>query len=476
MNSRIQYLPGIAAVVAGIAGSVTLPAQQRSTISRAEFTARADSLVNAYLASSVAPSAAVAVIRGSDTLVFKGYGLADMAASRSATPTTIYEIGSITKQFTSSAIMRLVEAGRINLDDDLSKYVPQFPLRGQRVSIRQLLTHTSGIHNYTLSPEWRKQWAEDVTPDAIVAFVAKDTLDFGPGTAYRYSNTNYVLLGMVIEKVTGQRYADHVDAVFFKPLGMRHTSYCPSKTSDPSFATGYSRSPDRKVIPMTYVSLTQPFSAGGLCSTVGDLVMWQRALASGKVVSPASFTLMTTAATLNNGSPIRYGFGLTPGNTLGHATVSHGGGINGFAAASLFVPADSLNIAVFTNIDAEPADPLASNLLRVAYGAAPVAPRPPSASAPQALPDAARDVIVGTYMLQLPGGGRSPIKFFVDGARMMAQREGQPANALTYLGNFQFGLAADPSLRVTFFRDGAGIMGKVTLLQGGVTMEGVRAP
>jgi D-alanyl-D-alanine carboxypeptidase len=475
MNYRTRCFTGIAAVFVALAAAVTLPAQQRSTISRAEFTTRADSLVNAYLASSLAPSAAVAVIRGNDTLVFKGYGLANIPASRPATPTTVYEIGSITKQFTSSAIMRLVEAGRINLDDDLSKYVPQFPLQGQRVSIRQLLTHTSGIHNYTLSPEWRKTWAEDLTPDAIVAFVAKDTLDFAPGAAYRYSNTGYVLLGMVIEKVTGQRYADHLDAVFFKPLGMRQTSYCPSKTSDPAFATGYSRSPDRKVIPMTYLSLTQPFSAGGLCSTVGDLVTWQRALASGKAVSPTSFTRMTTAGTLNNGSPIRYGFGLVPGNVLGHATVSHGGGINGFAAASLFVPADSLNIAVFTNIDAEPADPLASNLLRVAYGAAPVAPRPPIVG-PQALPDAVRDAILGTYVLQVPGGDRSPIKFFLDGGRVMAQRDGQPANALTYLGNFQFGIAADPSLRVTFFRDGAGLMGKVTLLQGGATTEGVRAP
>src|SRR4051794_40426013 len=119
MYLRIRCLRRIAAVLAGLAAAVTLPAQQRSTVSRAEFAARADSLVNAYLASSMAPSAGVAVIRGNDTLVFKGYGLADIAAPRSATPTTVYEIGSITKQFTASAIMHLVEAGRINLDDDL---------------------------------------------------------------------------------------------------------------------------------------------------------------------------------------------------------------------------------------------------------------------------------------------------------------------------------------------------------------------
>jgi D-alanyl-D-alanine carboxypeptidase len=463
------------AVVFLSAAASSLAAQQRSTISRADFTRRADSLVNAYLASSGAPSAAVAVLRGSDTLVFKGYGLADIPASRAATATTVYEIGSITKQFTSSAIMRLVEAGRIGLDDDLSKYV-QFPLQGKSVSIRQLLTHTSGIHNYTASPEWRKTWDKDLTPAEIVAFVAKDTFDFAPGTAYRYDNTGYVLLGMVIEKVTGQRYADYLNDNFFKPLGLKQTSYCPSKTTDPSFATGYSRGPDRKPIPMTYLSLTQPFSAGALCSTVGDLVKWQRALMSGKVVSPASFTLMTTPGTLKNGSQLRYGFGLVPGTMLGHATVSHGGGINGFATASIFVPSDSVNIAVFTNIDAEAPDPLATNLLRVAYGAEPVAPRQLGAVTPQPLPDGVRDAILGTYTLQLPDGSKLPIKFFLDNGRLVAQVQGQPANGINYVGNNQFVVAADPSIRMTFLRQGAGLVTKMTLLQGGATMEGTRSP
>src|SRR3954470_24117546 len=181
---RLSPRPAVAALLSlGAAGP---SAQQNSTISRAEFTKRADSLVNAYLETTGAPSASVAVIRGNDTLLFKGYGLANIPAQRSATPTTVYEIGSITKQFTSSAIMRLVEAGRINLDDDLSKYVPQFPLQGKHVSIRHLLTHTSGIHNYTSSPAWRATWDQTLTPDQIVAFVAKDTFDFEPGAAYRY--------------------------------------------------------------------------------------------------------------------------------------------------------------------------------------------------------------------------------------------------------------------------------------------------
>src|ERR1700761_4550115 len=147
-NMRSSRLAGLAL----LAGVSSLSAQ-RSTISRDAFRSRADSLVLTYLAESHAPAASFAVIRGNDTLAYGAYGLANMDAARAPTATTIYEIGSNTKQFTSAAIMKLVEQGRVKLDDDLSKYVPQFPLHGHKVTIRQLLTHTSGIHDYTSSPE-----------------------------------------------------------------------------------------------------------------------------------------------------------------------------------------------------------------------------------------------------------------------------------------------------------------------------------
>jgi D-alanyl-D-alanine carboxypeptidase len=460
-----------------LAGFATATAQ-RSTISRADFAPRADSLVYTYLAESRAPSAAFAVIRGNDTLAFGARGLADIAARRAPTTSTIYEIGSLTKQFTSAAIMRLVEQRKLKLDDDLSKYVPQFPLQGHRVTIHHLLTHTSGIHNYTSSPDWQKTWSTVLSPDAIVKFVAADTFDFAPGTAYRYDNTGYVLLGMVIEKVTGQKYASYLDAQFFKPLGLRQTSYCPSKTTDPAFALGYSKGPNGTTRAQ-FLDLSHPFAAGALCSTVGDFAKWQRALDAGKVVSAASYTLMTTADTLNSGRRITYGFGLVPGMFDGHKTISHTGGINGFATAEIFVPDDNLSIVVFTNYDNESPQALVQNLLRIAYGEAPVAAVPrgargaPPATAP--LPTADRDAILGNYTLQLPGGQALPIRFFLDGSRVMAQAEGQSASELRYLGNNAFGIAADPALRFTFTII-AGKATKVTLLQGGATMEGPRAP
>src|SRR5436305_5493534 len=380
---RSSRLAGLA-ILAGLSSA----SAQRSTITRDAYRLRADSLVYTYLAESHAPSAAFAVIRGSDTLTYGAYGLADIDARRAPTANTIYEIGSITKQFTSAAIMKLVEQCRVRLDDDLSRYVPQFPLQGRKVTIRQLLNHTSGIHSYTSEPAWRKTWNDELSPDAIIKFVAADTFDFAPGSAYRYNNTGYVLLGMVIEKASGQKYAKYLDAQFFKPLGLRQTSYCPSKTTDPAFALGYSKGPS-STVRAQFMDLSHPFAAGALCSTVGDFAKWQRALDGGKVVSPASYALMSSQDTLNSGRKINYGFGLVPGMFNGHKTVSHTGGIPGFASAATYVPDDSLSIVVFTNYDAESPQGLVQNLLRVAYGVAPVGRGAVPAKAAQAAQAAA---------------------------------------------------------------------------------------
>jgi CubicO group peptidase (beta-lactamase class C family) len=454
-----------------VLASVSPAAAQRSTITREAYRSRADSLVYLYLAETKAPSAAFAVIRGKDTLAYGAHGLANIDAWRAPTAATVYEIGSLTKQFTSAAIMKLAEQGKLRLDDDLSKYVPQFPLQGKKVTIRHLLNHTSGIHSYTSSPAWRSTWSEPLSPDAIVKFVAADTYDFAPGSAYRYNNTGYVLLGMVIEKVTGKKYATYLEEQFFQPLGLRSTSYCPTKTSDPGFALGYSRGPNGPVR-APFLDLSHPFSAGALCSTVGDFVKWQRALDGGKVVSPASYALMSTADTLNDGSRINYGFGLIPGDVNGHKAVSHTGGIHGFSTVAHYVYDDDLSVVVFTNYDGGGPSALAQNLLRIAYGVAPVG-RGSATAVP--LSQAERDAILGTYSLQLPGGQALALRFFVDGPRTMAQAQGQGANELRYLGNYQFGVDFDPALRFTFTVEG-GKASKVTLLQGGAKVEGVRVP
>jgi len=376
--------------------SAALPAlasPTRAQESDGAIIARIDSLTKDYMTLRKAPAVSIAVVRGRDTLVMRGYGLASREANRAATASTIYRIGSLTKQFTAAGIMREVEQGKVSLNDPVSKYLPDVPTHGQRITVRQLLTHTSGVHNYTDSPEWVKHLTEDVTPRQIVAFVDKDTLDFAPGTKYSYSNTGYVLLGMILEKVTGRPYAAYLEREFFKPLGLTQTSYCPQHPTDPQFADGYAAA-SGSVKPAAPLSMTQPFSAGALCSTVRDLVKWHRALQDGRVVGARSYSLMTTADTLNNGSRINYGFGLVPGQLGSERTISHSGGINGFTTYGMYLPDQSLNVVVLTNSDGGPG-PLAQNIARAMIGM-PLVPLPKPLVA-VTLADSLRDRLPGVY-------------------------------------------------------------------------------
>jgi D-alanyl-D-alanine carboxypeptidase len=450
--------------------AVPVRAQQPS---RAALVSRIDSLAAAFISDTHTPAVSVAVLRGSDTVVMKGYGDASIDAHRAATASTVYRIGSITKQFTSAAIMRLIERGKLSLDDPMSKYLPDVPLHDHTVTIRQLLNHTSGIHSYTSEPDWQKTWVQDLTPRQIVAFVDKDTFDFAPSTGWRYNNTGYVLLGMIIEKVTGEPYATYLKHDLFTPLGLRQTSYCPSRPTDPSFADGYA-SGGGSVKPAAFLSMTHPFSAGALCSTVRDLVIWQRALAGGRVVNARSYALMTTPDTLNNGKRLNYGFGLVPGMLGTHRSIGHGGGVNGFTTSSIYFPDDSVNVVVFSNSDRGP-DPLALNISRAVFGMPLVAPPKPLVAVP--LPDSVRDRVAGTYDLVPPGGGKFVIHMMVENGQVMTQAEGQGQGKfpLVYLGNMQFGASFDPSLRVTFISEN-GTITKMRLEQGGGTMEGPRRP
>jgi CubicO group peptidase (beta-lactamase class C family) len=448
------------------------PTPQGSTASsRAALIARIDSLANDFVREVPSPSVAIAVVRGSDTLVMKGYGFADVDAKRPATATTIYRIGSLTKQFTSAGIMRLVERGKVSLDDDLSKYVPSFPLQGHHVTIRHLLTHTSGVHNYTSMKTWQPTWAIDLTPDSIVGFVKQEKFDFAPGDAYSYSNTGYVLLGMVIEKVSGKPYAQFVEEELFKPLKLTQTSYCPSRPTDPAFAAGYARR-DSAFVAAPYLSLTHPHAAGALCSSVSDFVRWQRALAGGKVVSPASYTLMTTPAVLNNGKSTNYGFGLTAGMVGTHRVVTHSGGINGFTTSGLYFPDDTLNVVVFDNSGEVNPGNLSSNIARVLFGM-PLVQRPRPVAA-QPLPASRRDAFVGTYVV-LSGRDSAVFNVRAQGEGLVAEIVGQGTSPMIYAGNDTFGLVVDPTIRLVFVVEGDRAT-KLRFARGGTTMEGPRRP
>jgi CubicO group peptidase (beta-lactamase class C family) len=369
MISHVRIATALVALVSVV--QPQLHAQPAAKASAAMLASRFDSIVvDAFMRRVRVSSVSAAVVRGDDTLLFKAYGLADREANRAATPRTVYEIGSVTKQFTASAIMRLVEQGKLKLDDDIGQYVPRFPLQGHRVTIRNLLNHTSGIRNYTATPAWRPHWADDLPPDSIPGFVANDKFDFEPGTKFAYSNTGYHLLGLIIEKVTGTRYANYVSQQFFSPFGLTQTRYCDSHPTDPRMARGYSEK-DSVLAVAPYLSMTIPYAAGALCSTVGDFIAWERAFHSGRVVSAASYREMTTPPALPGGAPSSYGFGLAIGTLAGHRAITHSGGIPGFTTVQLYLPDDSVQVVVFTNSDEVGPEPVAFDLARVVIGVAP---------------------------------------------------------------------------------------------------------
>ena len=322
----------------------------RAAFGADDLPARIDKIVADALADGPGAGATVKVVRKGVVLVDKGYGKADLELDVPMTEKNLLRIGSITKQFTAAAIMRLVEKGKLKLDDDVGRLLPDAPLHGKKITLAQLLTHTSGVKNYTELPEWSKAMAMPLPPARLYELLKDQPLDFAPGQKWHYSNTNYYLLGLIIEKVSGRKYRDFLRDEVTARAGLAHTVYCDDDPIIPGRARGYSGDgPHMKNAKA--LDMSAPFAAGGLCSTVDDLVQWAQALASGKVVSPASYARMTTPVKPADGSDPGYGFGLGVKPMAGHRVVMHNGGINGFGSDLVSFPDDGVVIAVLANSD-----------------------------------------------------------------------------------------------------------------------------
>jgi D-alanyl-D-alanine carboxypeptidase len=410
-----------AALLASALATTAVPAQDTRDLLR-----YVDSAATAAVAEKRTAGVSVAVVKNGRTILAKGYGFADLENDVPATAETVYRIGSITKQFTSAAIMKLMEQGKLSLDDTLQKFLPNFPTHGNRVTVRHLLNHTSGIKSYTsLGPKWARVIRLDLAPDSLVALFANEPFDFKPGDAYRYNNSGYFLLGMIIEKLSGKWYGQYLQDEFFTPLGLKSTMYCDQAPLIKHRAQGYAPRPGGGFINAEPLSMTQPYAAGSLCSTVNDLVVWAQALSSGKVVSPASYKLMTTPVTLNDGKPIPYGFGLGTGMLGVHRQVSHNGGINGFVSELHHYPDDSVVTVVLTNTGASAAVQLERLVARRALGIKDLPAVPIDAAALQRL--------VGEYAT-----GNTRVRVFVEAGRLRVQQQGNPAFGLKHVGGGRF--------------------------------------
>jgi CubicO group peptidase (beta-lactamase class C family) len=330
---------------------------------RAEFDA-----VMTQLAPPGGPGAAVAVRQGAQIVHAAGYGLADIEWGQPIDTDTVFRIGSITKQFTAAAILRLAEAGKLEVDDPIERHLPDYPVGERRITVRHLLNHTSGIKSITGVPGFATDLSRKDTSLAGMIDVFKELPpDFQPGERYLYNNSGYVLLGAIIEALAGMDYAAFLQREFFEPLGMTRTSYLSDTPIVTKRARGYVPGRDG-IVNAPPISMTWPHAAGALGSTVGDLLTWNAALHGGKLLAPESYAAMTTPGALNDGKPMSYAFGLVRQTYREHPTIGHGGGINGFLTNLAHWPDDDLTIVVLANCGAFPIQRAAFGLARRALG------------------------------------------------------------------------------------------------------------
>ena len=445
--------------------SASLGAQQLPAVAAASRVA--DSLARDFIAAGGAPSVAIGVVRGADTIVLQAWGIADLELNVPASAGSVYRIGSVTKQFTAAAVMQLLEQGKARLDDSIATHLSGLPVAWGRVTIRQLLNHTSGIPSYTsLGQAWEHRWGEEMTPDTLVALTAAMPMWFEPGSEWRYDNSGYVVLGMLIEKLTGRSWGADLEQRFTRPLGLSDTRNCLVTPIIPNRVPGYEPA-GKAWVHADYLAMSQPYAAGAICSTVGDLAKWNRALHTGKVVSAESYALMTTPEGAAAAAPLKYGFGLGRDTVGGRPVITHGGGIHGFISANLWMPDVELSVTVLTNSGSAPAGRLQRQLVLAALGM-------PLEQPAKEMPLAAADRVkyLGVYALALPSGPRD-FTIAEEEDHLTAQLAGQVATPILFYGDDTFGMRFDPALRLIFEVEN-GRATKVVLLQGGGRYEGRR--
>ena len=419
------------------------------------------------------PGAAVLVSKDGKTLFEKAYGYASLEHHVPVTPQTKFRIGSITKQFTAAAILRLQEQGKLSVDDPLSKFVADYP-RGSEVRLRHLLTHTSGIHNYTEKPDFLETVRVPVksVEDHIGSF-RNDPFDFSPGERWSYSNSGYFLLGHIVEKVSGESYADFLRKQFFEPLGMKDTGVYRNGMILAHDATGYAQNGTTLEKAADW-EMSRAGGAGALYSTVEDLARWNDALFAGRVLTKAStdaaWTAVTTVAA-PQATDDGYGFGWGVGRFRGLREIQHGGGLQGFLSQLSRFPDRNLTVVVLAN--AAPPVPglepgtLARDIAEIYLGDAMQA-RPSTKSvtlSPEEL-----EAFVGRYDY-----GQAILVVTREGGRLFAQLGGQPRFEIFPRSATEFFWKAVDA-QVTFEKDASGRVVKAHHRQGMGSLDAPRLP
>jgi CubicO group peptidase (beta-lactamase class C family) len=327
----------------------------------ASFLAHADR-VDDYIKSEMdkrrIPGVVLTIISNGQTIKTAAYGLANLELGMPVKPETVFEIGSVTKQFTAAGILLLAQDGKLSVEDKISKHLKNVPEAWTNVTIRYLLTHTSGIKSYTGLDGF--QLTKHLTQPQFIKAIGPQPPEFQPGESWKYSNTGFSLLGHIIENVSGKDYWDFMSQRIFQPLGMHATTNRLPGLIIPNRASGYEQT--NHVLINRDFDLTEVFSAGAIASTVGDLAKWNAALDGETILNAASKEQMWTLAKLNDGKPTKYGFGWFLDTVDGHKNIGHGGSTSGFSATIQRFPDDKLAIIILTNTDEQIATTLAKKI------------------------------------------------------------------------------------------------------------------
>ena len=328
--------------------------------SRAQDLARMEQVVQSHVSAGTFMGT-VLVARDGAVVFDKAYGMANLELEVPNTPDTKFRLGSITKQFTAAAILLLEERGKLKADDRITTYLPDAPMEWQRITIFNLLTHSSGIPNFTALPEYSSAKGRATSVTESLASLRGKQLDFGPGEKMSYSNSGYLALGAIIEKASGQTYEAFVTENIFKPLGMNDSGYDSNTAVIKRRASGYIKTPTGYVN-AGYIHMSVPHAAGALYSTTRDLLKWEQALFAGKVVSKASLDRMITPFKNN------YGLGVTSAVVKGRQVIAHGGGIDGFNTQLAYYPESRTVVTVLSNVNGAVPDALTAQLGAIMHG------------------------------------------------------------------------------------------------------------
>lgn len=423
----------------------------------AELADSIDAIAERELAKPDAVGFSIAVARGDAVIFSKAYGKADLEFDIPMNAQTMLRTGSVGKQFTAAAVMKLVEQKKLSLDDTLDMMLPEYPAPSKPITLRHLLGHTSGIWSITDDEKFMSRDASlELTPAEVIAIFKDKPLEFEPGTQWNYSNSGYYLLGEIIARASGKPYAAFVQDEIFTPLALSRTRYENNREIIPNRAQGYaydgtSRTNDKPI------GADVPGAAGSFLSNASDLVRWNIALAGGRVVSPDSYRLMTTPTIFSDGVSTKYGFGLKVDEWESHPRISHGGGIFGFTSELAYLPDERLTVAVMSNSETLSCGKAVDSIARAALGIVEFQPQNLAVS-----PEEFKR-FVGEFRFEEIG---LEMRFFEREGKLWVQATEEPELPLLSQGNGEFRAEFDPSVKLVF-PEGAGPAEGLTLHQGG---------